>query len=69
VKIVHIPKRKMLFAALAIVALVGIVLVVLDIEASSGDGKTDAATDGPLSSAGITLTEAEVEAATTAAGL
>jgi hypothetical protein len=68
VKIVNVPKRKLVFAALAVVALVGVVLIVLDIEASSGDGKIDAATDGLLSSADITLTKAEVEDATTTAG-
>jgi hypothetical protein len=72
VKTVRIPKRKLLFAALAVVAIIGIALVVIDIEASSGDGEADtaarAATDGPPSSASITLTEAEVDAVTTAAG-
>jgi hypothetical protein len=70
VKTVRIPKRKLLFAALAVVAIIGVALVVVDIGAGSGDGETNtaanAATDGPPSSAGITLTE--VEAATTAAG-
>ncbi|MBN1975934.1 MAG: hypothetical protein JW918_00905 [Anaerolineae bacterium] len=71
-KTVRIPKRKLLFAALAVVAIIGIALVVIDIEASSGDGETNTATkaaaDGPPSNTGVTLTEAEVEAATTAAG-
>jgi hypothetical protein len=72
VKTVRIPKRKLLFAALAVVAIIGIALVVVDIEASSGDGATNTAanatTGGSSSSAGITLTEAEVETATAAAG-
>jgi len=72
VKTVRIPKRKLFFAALAVVAIIGVALVVVDIEASSGDGETDtaanAAADGSPSSASITLTEAEVEAVTTAAG-
>jgi hypothetical protein len=72
VKTVHIPKRKLLFAALAVVALVGVALAVLDIEASSGDGESNAAAkaaaDGLPERTGITLTEAEVEAATSAAG-
>jgi hypothetical protein len=72
VKTVRTPKRKLLFAAFAVVALVGAALVVLDIKASSGDGATntaaEAAADGPPSGAGITLTEAEVKAVTTAAG-
>jgi hypothetical protein len=72
VKTVNVPKRKLIFAALAVVALLGVILVVVDIEASSSDGKTNSAgaavTDDPVSSAGITLTEAEVEAATAAAG-
>jgi hypothetical protein len=72
VKTVSVPKRKLLFAALAVVAIIGVALVVIDIEASPSDGKTNSAgaavTDDPVSSAGITLTEAEVEAATAAAG-
>jgi hypothetical protein len=72
VKTVNVPKRKLIFAALAVVALLGVILVVVDIEASSSDGKTNSAgaavTDDPVSSAGITLTEVEVEAATAAAG-
>jgi hypothetical protein len=72
VKTVRIPKRKLLFAALAVVAIIGVALVFVDIEASSGNGETNpaakAAADGPPSSAGITLTEAEVEAVTAAAG-
>jgi hypothetical protein len=68
VKAARIPKRKLLFAALAVVAIIGVALVVVDIEASSGDGETNTAANGPASSAGFFLTEAEVEAATTAAG-
>jgi hypothetical protein len=72
VRIVNVPKRKLIFAALAVVALIGVILVVVDIEASSSGDKTSSAADGmtddPVSSAGITLTEAEVEAATAAAG-
>jgi hypothetical protein len=72
VKTVSEPKRKLISAALALVALVGAVLVVIDIEASSGHGETNTAAkavaDGPPSSAGITLMEAEVEASTAAAG-
>jgi hypothetical protein len=72
VKTVRIPKRKLLFAALAVVAIIGVALVVIDIKASSGDSETNtadkAAADSPPPSAGITLTEAEVDAVTTAAG-
>ena len=71
-KIVNVPKRKLIFAVLAVVALIGVILVVVDIEASSSGDKTNSAagamTDDPVSSAGITLTEAEVEAVTAAAG-
>jgi hypothetical protein len=71
-KTVRIPKRKLLFAALAVVALIGVVLVVIDIEASSSGGNAntgdDTVTDDLVSGAGITLTEAEVEAANAAAG-
>jgi hypothetical protein len=72
VKTVRIPKRKLLFAALAVVAIIGIALVVIDIEASSDDSEADtaarAATDGSSSNVGVALTEAEVETITTAAG-
>jgi hypothetical protein len=72
VKTVHIPKRKLIFAALAVGALVGVACVIADVESDPGDSAVDArakaAADGPSSSAGITLTEAEVEAATAAAG-
>lgn len=61
---VQIPKRRLLFAALAVVALVGVVLVVIDIEAHSSDGEASAPSPG----AGAALTEAEIEAATAAAG-
>jgi hypothetical protein len=71
-RIVNVPKRQLIFAVLAVVALIGVILVVVDIEASSSGDKTSSAvgvmTDDPASSASITLTEAEVEAANAAAG-
>ena len=60
-KIVRIPKRKLLFAALATAALVGVALAILDSEARSG-GVAGAR------GASVALTEAEVEAVTSAAG-
>jgi hypothetical protein len=68
VRTVRIPKRKVIFAALAVVALVGVACVIADVEADPGDGATKAATEAASSDAGIPLTEAEVEAVTTAAG-
>lgn len=56
-KIVRIPKRKLLFAALATAALVGVALVIIDIEARSGGAR----------GAGVALTKVEVEAVTSAA--
>ena len=66
-KTVRISKRRLLFAVLAVAALVGVALVVLDIEASSGDDEAGGAIDGPPR-AGITLMEADVEASIAAAG-
>jgi hypothetical protein len=68
VKTVNIPKRKLIFAALAVVALVGVACVIADVENDPGSGEVSAMTNGSSSSAGITLTEAEVKAAATAAG-
>jgi hypothetical protein len=68
VKTVHIPKRKLIFAALAVVALAGVACVIADVENGPGGGAADAVADAASPSTGITLTEAEVEAATTAAG-
>jgi hypothetical protein len=63
VKTVRIPKRKLIFAALAVVALVGVACVIADVEADPGSEANAASPD-----AGIALTEAEVEAVTDAAG-
>jgi hypothetical protein len=68
VKTVRIPKRKLIFAALAVVALVGVACVIADVEADPGDEATGAATEAASPDAGTALTEAEVEAATIAAG-
>jgi hypothetical protein len=68
VRTVHIPKRKLIFAALAVFALAGVACVIADVEADPGDGAANAATEAALPDAGIALTEAEVDAATTAAG-
>jgi hypothetical protein len=67
VKTVRIPKRKLLFAALAVVALIGVACVIADVEGDSGDGANVVA-DAASPSADVALTEAEVAAATTAAG-
>jgi hypothetical protein len=72
VKTVHIPKRKLIFAALAIVALIGVACVIADVENDPGGGAADAGAnavaDAASLNADVTLTEAEVEAATAAAG-
>jgi hypothetical protein len=68
VKTVRIPKSKLIFAALAIVALVGVACVIADVEADPGDGTANAATEAASPDAGIAPTEMEVEAATAAAG-
>jgi hypothetical protein len=68
VKTVRIPKRKLIFAGLAIVALIGVACVIADVEADPGDGAANAATESASPDAGIALTEAEVEAVTPAAG-
>jgi hypothetical protein len=68
VKTVRIPKRKLIFAALAVVALVGVACVIADVEADPGDGATNATTEAASPNAGIALTDAEIEAATAAAG-
>jgi hypothetical protein len=68
VKTVRIPKRKLIFATLAVVALAGVACVIADVEADPGDEATDATTGAALPNADVALTEAEVEAATTAAG-
>jgi hypothetical protein len=68
VKTVHIPKRKLLFAVLAVVALVGVACIIADVESDPGGG-ADAVADAASPSTGDgALTEAEVEAATMAAG-
>jgi hypothetical protein len=68
VKTARIPKRKLLFAALAVVALIGVACVIADVEGDSGDEVTNATAKTASSSARVALTEAEVEAATAAAG-
>jgi hypothetical protein len=68
VKTVRIPKRKLIFAGLAIVALIGVAYVIADVEADPGDKATNATTEAASPDAGITLTKAEVEAVTDAAG-
>jgi hypothetical protein len=68
VKTVRIPKRKLIFAALAVVALVGVACVIADVEGDSGDGATNTTAEAASPGAGVPLTEAEVEAATAAAG-
>jgi hypothetical protein len=68
VKTVRIPKRRLLFAALAVVAIIGVACVIADVEGDSGDEATNTTAEAASPDAGITLTEAEVEAATTAAG-
>lgn len=67
-KTVRIPKRKLLFAALAVVAIIGVACVIADVESDPGDEATNATAEAASPGAGITLTEAEVEAATSAAG-
>jgi hypothetical protein len=67
VKTVNIPKRKLIFAALAVGALVGVACVIADVESDPGGG-TNAAADAASLSVDVALTEAEVEAAATAAG-
>jgi hypothetical protein len=67
VKTVRIPKRKLIFAALAVVALVGVACVIADVEGDSGDSPA-VPTAEAASGADPVLTEAEVETVTTAAG-
>jgi hypothetical protein len=67
VKTVNIPKRKLLFAALAVVALVGVACVIADVEGDSGDNAAAPTAKAASVSADVPLTEAEVEAATAAA--
>jgi hypothetical protein len=68
VKTVRIPKRKLIFAALAVVALVGVACVIADVEADPGDGAANAAIEATSLDADTALTEAEIEAVTDAAG-
>jgi hypothetical protein len=58
---VHVSRRRLLFAALAVVALVGVVLIILDLESNPDEAA------GPTPKAVATLTGAEIEAATAAA--
>ena len=44
-KTVKVSKRKLVFTALAVVALLGAILAVIDIEPSSTDGKSNSASD------------------------
>jgi hypothetical protein len=68
VKTVRIPKSKLIFIGLAIVALIGVACVIADVEADPGDKATNATTEAASLDAGIALTEAEVEVVTDAAG-
>ena len=66
-KTVRIPKRKLLFAALAVVALIGVACVIADVERDLGD-EANTADNAASPNADVSLTEAEVEASTAAAG-
>ena len=68
-KTVRIPKRKLIFAALAIVALVGVACVIADVERDPGNEAANPAAEVASSStADVALSDAEVEAAVIAAG-
>jgi hypothetical protein len=53
VKTVHIPKRKLIFAALAIVALIGVACVIADVENDPGGGAADAGANAVADAASL----------------